>query len=186
MTDDVVRNWWKGWIAPDTSAARANRARLRRAQDWQAAMLEPAAINLAKRLGAMNHDPRLNMALSLASVLAHVKEDTPHLRLMRTLGYTSTPTEKGKGSDQPKLAAHRFTRLMRSTPDEFPLAMTRLVRLAGNSANVSEIGKAMMNWVFEDSRERQRKRWAFDYYAASNAAPTDPEQETPDSEGTSA
>ena len=173
-------------IAPDTSAARANRARLRRAHDWQTAMLEPAAIVLAKRLGAMENDAGLRMALSLASVLAHVKEDMPRLRLMRTLGYTSTPTDKSKGSDQPKLAALRFTRLMRLTPDEFPLAMTRLVRLAGHSANVSEIGKAMMNWVFEDSRERQRKRWAFDYYAASADAPTDPEQETPASEGTSA
>lgn len=186
MTDDVVRDWWKAWIAPDTSVARANRARLRRAQDWQAAMLEPTAIVLAKRLGAMNHDPRLNMALSLASVLAHVKEDTPQQRLMCKLGYKTTPTEKGKSSEQPKLAGLRFTRLMRSTPEELPIAMIRLVRLAEGKANVSEIGKAMMNWVFEDSRERQRKLWAFDYYAASNAAPTDPEQETPDSERTSA
>ena len=170
MTEDIVRVWWKGWIMPDTSNARATRARLRRAHGWREAMLEPAAITLAKRLGVLEHEQSLRMALNLTIVLAYVKEDAPSRRVMRDLGYATTPTERGKG-DPPRLAPIRFTRLVRSTADEFPLAMTRLVRLAGNTANVGELGKAMMSWVHEGSREAQRKRWAFDYYAASGDAP---------------
>lgn len=183
MKDDgiaeIVRSWWQTFIAPDDSAARATRARLRRAHGWQEAMLEPAAIVLVKRLRAREHEQRLRMALNLASVLAHVKEDEPKRPLMWELGYTTTPTDKSKG-DPPRLAPVRFTRLLRSTPEELPLALIRLVRLAGGTANVGELGTVAMRWVHEGSREAQRRRWAFDYYAASAEAPDAATDSNPD------
>lgn len=186
MTDDITRSWWLAWLAPDTGSARATRARLRRADGWRDAMLEPAAIVLAKRLGTLDNEARLEMALGLATVLAHVKQDAPGQRLMRQLGYDTPPLDRGKG-DTPRLAPVRFTRLLRSTPDELPLALIRLIRLAGGTANVSELGKAMMLWTHEATRERQRRTWAFDYYAASAAAPeanpqtdTDPDTTKPE------
>lgn len=166
----IARSWWERFIKPETSEARATRARLRRAHHWQQAMLEPAAIVLARRLGVTEHEARLRMALSLASVLAHVKENIS-VPLMRELGYKITPTDKSKGEPPPQLAPLRFTRLLRSTPEELPLALIRLVRLAGGTANVGELAAAMMNWTHEASREKQRRRWAFDYYAASQEAP---------------
>lgn len=168
---EIVRSWWKSSIEPDTGIARATRARLRRAGDWREAMLEPAAILLARQLGGSENEARLRMALSLAAVLAHVKEDDPR-RLMRALGHATMPLEKDKG-DPPRLAPLRFTRLLRSSAEELPLALTRLVRLAGGTANVGELGAAMMEWLSETGRERQRRRWAFDYYAASAEAPPD-------------
>lgn len=163
-----ARSWWKACIEPDHSSARAMRARLRRACNWQEAMLEPAAIILAKRLGVVDDDRLLPVILELATVLAHVRKDSPH-PLMRELGYKSTPTEKNKG-DPPRLAPVRFTRLLRSSPEELPTALVRLVRLAGGTANVGEVAVAMMRWSYDAGREVQRKRWAFDYYAASEAA----------------
>src|SRR5690606_26638267 len=71
----IARSWWKTFMEPETGEARATRARLRRAHGWQQAMLEPAAIVLARRLGVTEHERRLRMALGLASVLAHVKEN---------------------------------------------------------------------------------------------------------------
>jgi len=184
MRDEKIaghaRSWWKAFIEPDHSAARANRARLRRAQNCQEALLEPAAIVLAERLGVANNDRTLPVVLRLAHVLAHVKQDTQQ-PLMQSLGYKSLPTEKDKG-DPPRLAPVRFSRLLRSTPDELPLALVRLVRLADDTANVGELAVAMMRWATESGREIQRRRWAFDYYAASEVAPdacTDPNsQET--------
>jgi len=179
----IARSWWKTFMEPETGEARATRARLRRTHGWQQAMLEPAAIVLARRLGVTEHERRLRMALGLASVLAHVKENTPR-PLMRELGFTTTPTDKSKG-DPPRLAPARFTRLLRSTPGELPLALIRLVRLAGGTANVGELAAAMMNWTHEASREAQRRRWAFDYYAASADAPdADTHSDPHEAEGT--
>src|SRR5690606_30098219 len=100
MTDAYVaecaRSWWKKFIEPDHSAARAARARLRRTRTPQEAALEPPAVVLAKELDVVDDDWRLPMALNLAHVLAHVKEDSPR-PLMRELGYRSIPTEKNKG-----------------------------------------------------------------------------------------
>lgn len=136
-------------------------------------MLEPAAIDLARRLGALEHEQRLRMALQMACVLAHVKEDAPGQRLMIPLGHAA--------GDPPRLARARFTRLLRSTPDELPVALVRLIRLAGGSADVEELGQAMLRWVHEGSREQQRRRWAFDYFAASIAAPdADPDTTEPE------
>lgn len=183
MTDDeiaeIARSWWSECVAPDTSTARAIRARLRRSHGWQDAALEPAAIILVRRLKVLGHERRLRTALNLASVLAHVKEDAPRRRLMRELGYATTPLEKGKG-DPPRLAPVRFTRLLRSTSEELTLALIRLVRLAGSTANVGELAVAMLRWTHEASRESQRKRWAFDYYAASADAPDASIHSSPD------
>lgn len=179
MRDEKIaehaRSWWKAFIEPDRSIARASRARLRRARTWQEAVLEPPAVVLAARLGGTNDERILPAVLGLAHVLAHVKNDSSR-SLMRELGYKSMPTEKDKG-DTPRLAPVRFTRLIRSTPEELPLALVRLVRLADHTANVGELAVAMMRWTSESGREIQRRRWAFDYYAASDAAPdggTDP------------
>lgn len=167
----TTRGWWKQWIDPASErTVPAIRARLRRADGWQEAMLEPAAIDLASCLGGLDSEPRLRMALNLATVLAHVKEDLSGQRLMRVLGYRSMPTDLAK-ADAPILSRLRFTRLLRSTPEELPLALIRLVRMNKGAANVGELGAAMMRWPFETSREGQRRRWAFDYYAASAQAP---------------
>jgi CRISPR type I-E-associated protein CasB/Cse2 len=177
MTDDDVRAWWRQQIAPESGPVRATRARLRRAHGWQEAMLEPAAIALAACLHTLDHEQRLRMALRLSTVLAHVKEDAPGQRLMGALGHAA--------ADPPRLARQRFTRLLRSTPDELPMALIRLVRLAGGVANVGELGGAMMRWVHEGSREHQRRRWAFDYFNASAAAPHS-DSDTAEPEGISA
>jgi CRISPR system Cascade subunit CasB len=164
-----ARGWWKTFIEPDHSSARATRARLRRVHSWQEAMFEPTAIILAKRLGVVGDDRLLPIAFDLAAVLAHVKKDTLQ-PLMRELGYKTTPAEKDKG-EPPRLAGPRFTRLLRSSSEELPTALIRLVQLADGTANVGELAIAMMRWAFDASREAQRRRWAFDYYAASDAAP---------------
>ncbi len=170
--DAVVRGWWRQRLRPqiDTSAARATRARLRRAADWREAMLEPAAIELAQRLGVLDQEYRLEMALGLAVVLAHVKEDSRFQPLMRAAGYRTTPADPAT-AEPPLLAPQRFRRLIRSRPEELPRALVRLVHLLGGTANIGELAAVMLDWAAEDSREARRRRWAFDYYAAPHEAP---------------
>lgn len=160
---DIVRKWWRQQLAGDDSAARAARARLRRAHDGQQALMEPAAILLARRLPG-----REAQALALASVLAHVKGDTPQ-PLMRALGHRNPPgaTE----ADPPMLARSRFDRLMRADTEELPAMMVRLIRQLGGVASIADLADAMLWWPTDAGRARIQRKWAFDYFAATTANP---------------
>lgn len=169
-----AKKWWRTCCRPttDTGAARATRAKLRRASDWQAAMLVPAGILLVKQLGFAGdaHDGKIKTAFGLAHVLAHVEADSK-VPLMRAVGYKTTPRPGGKEPEPPRLAVQRFNRLLRTSDDDLALALIRLVRLMDGKANVSELTKVMLDWSTPWKKDRICRDWAFDYYAASDAKP---------------
>ena len=160
---DIARMWWRQHLAGEDGAARAARARLRRAHHVHDALTEPAAIALARRLPG-----RENQALALATVLAHVREDTPQ-SLMRALGHRTPPG--GKDAEQPTLARSRFDRVMRADADELPAMLIRLVRQLGGAASIAELADALIWWPTNAGRARIQRKWAFDYFAAPTANP---------------
>jgi CRISPR system Cascade subunit CasB len=172
--EEVARKWWRTQCrpGPDTSAARATRAKLRRAGDWQAAMLIPAGILLVKQLGLAEakQQGRIETTLSLAHVLSHVEEDS-RVPLMRAVGFKTTPRPGAKETEPPRLSRQRFERLLKSSDDELPKALVRLVRLMDGKANVAELTSVMMGWFTQSRKDRICRDWAFDYYAASDAKP---------------
>ncbi|MEN9873421.1 MAG: hypothetical protein RL186_318 [Pseudomonadota bacterium] len=161
----VASQWWDEFCEPE-KGDRAVRAKLRRCKGWQDAMLVPAALLLAARLGMKRDHPwDIENALDLAVVLAHVKErsKTP---LFQSCGFTKPPRSKESSPEQPRLAVVRFTRLMRSTRDELPLALIRLVRLLDGTANIEGLTQAILDWDKPHWGDHVRRDWAFDYYGA--------------------
>lgn len=153
--------WWRDW-SPDAGDRRSGReraafARLRRARDAIDALAEPATLDLLRRLPGADPD----RVATLAAVLAHVRE-TESARLARAVGC------KSFGDEKPPLSEGRFRRLMQSEHDELGDALRRLVRLTKGRANVRDLAATALCWG-----DRVRKRWIFDYYAVSVAAPRD-------------
>jgi CRISPR system Cascade subunit CasB len=161
---EIARDWWRQTLAGADGPSRAARARLRRARDAHAALTEPAAILLVRRLPG-----REDQALALATVLAHVKEDGAQ-PLMRALGYRTPPGEK-KEAEPPLLARTRFDRIMRADTEELPAMLIRLVRQLGGTANIAELADALIWWPNDAGRARIQRKWAFDYFAAPTANP---------------
>ena len=175
--------WWRDNcqqdFGDDTSDRKpydpAIRAKLRRCSSNTDAAMIPAAVSLAVRLQALRKDvqpwdPAVDAVLGLARVLSFVTENNPK-GPMRLACWQQFPGENPKSQlpeNQPRLAEARFKRLLGVTPGEEQVAaFIRLVKLLGGSVSVAELSRDFLHW----GREETRRRWAFDYYAASFAAP---------------
>lgn len=171
---DRAYDWWTT-NCQSPSRGPATRAQLRRCRSSTEAAAIPAALALVRRLGALRpdahpFDPYLDTALGLARVLAHVRNNVAE-KPMRAAGWKSFPRSDGKGGagdDRPRLAEARFRHLLEVERGEKQVtAFIRLVTLLGGSVNVSELARDFLRWDKSDTR----RRWAFDYYAASLAGP---------------
>lgn len=170
---DAVFDWWKRNCS-DADGSAGTRARLRRCRSVNDAVSEPAALLLARMVGAIApgdssaRSRRIASALAAAIVLAHVREHDERT-LMRQLGWAVFPGDGATEStaERPELSEVRFKRLMQiRDPDELLTQVTRLVSLSDGKVNVRELSRALLRWD-----DVQRQRWAFQYYAADIAAP---------------
>ena len=180
---DRALNWWSRYCDPasrdrDTSV----RSRLQRCRDPVEVLTIAPAILLARQVGALrpgrdDNDPRLIAAVSLARVLAHIKEHSS-MAPLRAAGWKTFPNdgrESDVGAERPRLSEARFRRLIETGPGEEQVAaFVRLIRLLDGAVNVSAIAVDFLDWSHPVRRQRVRQRWAFDYYAAGSAAPVDP------------
>lgn len=187
MTDEGTKprhpavEWWQEYCHPE-NGDRATRARLRRCKDARDAMMVPAALVLAQRLGRIDgHPDRIEDALNLACVLAHVKENSA-TSLMQSCGFSRPPRRGEASPEQPRLATIRFNRLMRSDRGELPRSLIRLVMLLDGKASIEGLSDALLNWGHPHQGDRVRRSWAFDYYGARQSIP---ETNLTDTEGTS-
>lgn len=152
------RDWWSRHDPATTpSADRAVFARLRRCGTPEQALMEPAALLLARRLGLDAHQTeRLKRVGVIAAVLAHVRTDEPQARFAQRLG----------AGDPAPLSRLRFGALMTAAPGTAQLdAFRRAVVIAGRTANVEDLGGALWHWG-----ERTRLDWTFRYWGAGAAA----------------
>jgi len=177
----IAREWWSRLCDPQKGDAGA-RARLKRCRSAMDALTIPAAVTLARRLGATGEAAgpwRLEAALGLARVLAHVDQGGAE-PIMRVAGWKAFPGDDRKGegdpANRPRLSEARFRRLIQTPPgEELTQMMIRLVHLVGEPINVASLADDYLGW----HRDSTRYRWAFQYYAAGVAAPDD---STPDEE----
>jgi CRISPR system Cascade subunit CasB len=146
-------------------------ARLRRA-DLIGASMEEVAIDLFRRLAPISKLERETLferTALIAAVLAHVREDN-NRKVAAAAGETT-------GGEQRVLHPLRLRRLFAArTATECLIAFRRLVALLGKKANVADLAESLLDWPDERRGAARRKRWAFDYYGASSAAPEDHEQ----------
>lgn len=150
----VAATWWRALQPrPDGSGGdRAALARLRHAATALDAATEPAALDLARRLGTGWHG--LGRAAVAAAVLAHVREDAPDRPAARQLGAAA--------GREPAMSWLRFRRLVQAgTEDEQVAAFRRAVALAGGRLNVADLGGSLLSW--DDER---RRRWIYAYHDA--------------------
>lgn len=158
----VIHEWWAE-LKDDRGAC----AKLRRAGDLTAVLMEASALKLARNLGARPDDlPRIAL---VAGVLAYVKEDAQE-RVARALG---TP------EDHPLCSALRLRRLLEAPPGEAQLtAFRRALALLGRTANVRDLADSLLAWNDPWRHDRCRQQWLYDYYHTDNPAPG-PSQEIP-------
>lgn len=169
-----ARQWWHDYVEPlphRRGAARAAMARLRRTHTAMDALMEPATLDLARRLGRTRPQdlPRVGM---VAAVLAHVREndDRP---VARAAGPASPSADPKKDDENAVVKYGRFRRLLQADDDDLVDQMRRLVRLLGGKANVADLAYSIFYWG-----DRTRQRWVFDYYALG----TPPKQDAPATE----
>lgn len=162
MTDDIgktLSGWWRQALRPadDTSAARALRARLKRA-DALETLAQPQVHDLVAAAPWLRHRPK--GLIRVVQVLAHVEKNDPR-SLARVLG-----------GDPPAMSRARFERLVRSEADELPRALRRAIALTEGGCNVASLGRDVLNWDDPERGEKTRRTWYFDYFNAArdNAA----------------
>jgi CRISPR system Cascade subunit CasB len=171
--------WWRKHCHP-VNGDPGTRARLRRARSVVDALQINAAVELARRLGAVPKDHpapdwKIYAALDLGRVLAHVKEDDAR-HPMAAAGWQSFPgdrKESDAGTDRPRLSEARFRRLLQARGGEETVsAFVRLVALLDGRVNVAQLTTDFLDWNHPERGDRVRERWAFHYLAAGSAAPT--------------
>ena len=149
----TAADWWRYYKERD----RGSFARLRRVNSVVEALMEPATIHLARRLGR-TAPAQMTRNCILAAVLAHVREDDTR-PIARAAGRDAPNGEQMADDRTAKLKYGRFKRLMQSDDDELLDQMRRLVHLLGQKGNVADLTSSILFWG-----DRIQKRWVFDYY----------------------
>ena len=164
-------DWWRNLQAFETAdgrklpGERAALARLRRATSPFEAAGEPETIRLFKQLGFRDPD-RLGRVAVLASVLAHVRQDSKD-QVARALG----PPRGGK-PENAVYSALRLRRLLGTRgDDDLLIAFRRVVAMLGDTANVRDLTHQIQNWDHDEWGDRTRTLFAFHYHDAGEHAP---------------
>ena len=171
--ENRAREWWQAAIS-DEGGDRGARSALRRCTTPLEAMTIPAAISLARRLGRIPSvdapkwkAQQFERALGLAIVLAHVRANvqTP---LVRELGWKQFPGDRKEtdaGDERPRLSELRFKRFLQNeNEDELIAAFCRLLALAGNETNVTDLARAFLRW----DEDRTKRDLALTYFNADS------------------
>jgi CRISPR system Cascade subunit CasB len=151
----VIAGWWHTALRPgeDTSAARALRARLRRAENGPEVLAQPQVHDLVAKAPWLRHRPLA--LIRLVQVLARVEGNDPR-SLARVLG----------AGDPPAMSRARFEALVRSEAADLPRALRRAIALTDGRCNVAALGRDVLNWDDPDRGEKIRQDWYFDYFNA--------------------
>jgi len=155
LFEEKVREWWNSL----KEKHRGERAELRRCRSLTAAIFTPGYHRLRRKLAGTkwNNDKKL---VTVAMVLAHVKEDTG----LKFVDSMAQPKEIG--SDTPKVSGLRFRRLLKcNSHEELCIHLIRIVHLLKN-VHITDLAKDVYWW--NDNKIRQD--WAFKYYEKAPSA----------------
>lgn len=173
---EITARWWREMQdtnpngTPNPRADRAARARLRRLEGPLAAT-DPRVVDLYRRLeGDRFETDKLRVVVRVALVLAHAREEirgeqgASAPRFARSLGPSTIDADDGV------LKALRFRSLLAARDEgDVVRRFRRAVALLGGRANVRDLAAVLLGW---DS-DRVRMRFAFDYFAAGDAVPSE-------------
>jgi CRISPR system Cascade subunit CasB len=130
-------------------------------------MTEEATLRLFRALCLRTPDSLPRVAV-LACVLSHVREEDNSRRFAQAIGRKSFAEP-----DSAVMKQLRFQRLAEAQGEEEILrGFRRAVDLVGGKVNVADLARLV--WFFEN--EKTRRNFAFDYFGAGFAAPTDQPQ----------
>lgn len=161
---NVIYNWWETLVEN-----RGECARLRRAGSLTEAMLEPATLNLARKLG-VKIEALEDIAL-LAAILADVRQNDNMMSVARMLGMPE---------GQPCCSFLRLRRLIEAPKGESQLtAFRRALALLGHKANVRDLSRSLLDWNNPSYSSRRRQQWLYDYYHTDNPVLSQPEEAAP-------
>lgn len=151
----ITLEWWH-----EMQQDRGARAELRRAKTPTEVILTPAYHDL--RYSLMPAGWRNDTALAVvAAVLAQVEIHDGKTPFAAQLAAPSA-----KGGDKARVSGLRFRRLLQHrTSEELMGPLIRAVRLLGKVANVADLAESVHWW-----NDRQRREWAFAYYAKNPKA----------------
>ncbi len=179
MSDDISPHrkaslWWRQLQPEGGRPDNAGLAQLRRVATPQEALLHPAAVELAIRLGKHSYQDRA-VACSLAAVLAHVRRDSSERAIAARLGQRT--------GENRLMSEVRFRTLMQSaTGAERMTAFRRAIALLDRSVNVERLAYAWLYWDSADRGLRLRTDWMFDYVGAVRDEPAQSMTAMPPSE----
>lgn len=167
---EIAARWWREMQdtnpngTPNPRADRAARARLRRLEGPLAAA-DPRVVDLYRRLEGDHLDVgKLRVVVRVALVLAHAREDIRGEPFARSLGPSTIDADDGV------LKALRFRSLLAARDEgDVVRRFRRAVALLGGRVNVRDLADVLLRWDRDDTRTR----FAFDYFAAGAAAPSE-------------
>ena len=131
-----------------------DRAELKRANSEMEVMLLPAFQKAFPRFKEAFDDEQdwkdsVGRMAAILGLLAHVKEASN----------ASSMAFQMAGKPKPELSELRFRRLIQRDRDQLYLAMIRVIRKLGNTANIYDLANSIYYWG-----DDVKRRWAFDYF----------------------
>lgn len=169
--------WWADLQDGGPRADRRTRAVLRRT-DAEGAIEEESVVTLYRALvrataipDAAGRTPPLSeadkrrlltLAVRLALVLVHVRENDRRAKLARKLGKSEAK------ADDATLSATRLRTLLEArTPEEIVRGFRRAVALAGHAVDVADLARLLLGW----ESDRVRTEFVFAFFAADDFSP---------------
>ncbi|WP_029894812.1 type I-E CRISPR-associated protein Cse2/CasB [Desulfohalovibrio reitneri] len=159
-----LASWWSGLAGRTTDGEegdrapnRKHRAELRRAKRTMDVCLSEAFahgfLSALKDCGIVPRDDEIEGLARLAGLAAHVQ--TLAERPMG--GIMAQPRASGAAV---AVSPQRFRKLLTiEDPDDFFVAMVRMLRLTDGRANLASLSRACQNWT-----DTTRRWWAMEYY----------------------
>jgi len=162
---------------------RGDRARLRRAERAEDALLTEAFFSFQQMMSAEWRDSKpVFSSAAVAGLLSHVKED----RQQASKGYQPKDKDKPRrkasfaeqlatppvGGKKPPMSELRFQQLQKSrTTDDFYRGIIRAIRLLDGRVNIISLAGDILHWHQEFTNQpdkypanRLAVRWATDYF----------------------
>lgn len=171
----AARSWWRALQPYDEqekrnwTSDRGAVARLRRAASPADALVEPAVLDLYRKLGFRRlSGDRLALTAVAAMTLAHARKETRQ----HPAAAVGRARFEDKQFETAAMKPMRFQRLLAArAPDDLARGMRRLVQLAGNEIDVGQLAADILKWRDDEAGDGVRTRWAYEYFAAGRDAP---------------
>ncbi len=156
---EVFQDWWD-----ELKDRRGDRAGLRRARSTLEVVLQPAFLDLLRRLedhqGArITSDWQIQRLALIAGILSGMEQETGD-------SMAQLMAKPQSGGDMPRVSPLRFRRLLViQDPEELLISWKRTLRLLDNKANIQDLVFRLIRW-----NDRTRREMALEYYRQTSAA----------------